>query len=227
MVIARTNMQFPRLIIATFAVFLAVTIAAVGTVWWLRQEAIETANRDDSNLAAILAGQISNSIDEIERVVDETQTKLLAHEGALSRTALSAKSTQDLILHQLSQVPGAAFIGIIDRRGIIASTTQRWPIPEIDVSYTPHFQHFISNPDDPGVYVSKLQVGKLYTGRVVIFSKRLVGPHDGFNGIIAVAVSSTYFQKSYEAISRRNNHSSVPRPRDQQLRSDAVFLAMA
>ncbi|MGN6590486.1 MAG: bifunctional diguanylate cyclase/phosphodiesterase [Sphingomicrobium sp.] len=197
---AHTHSHFRHLIVATSAVFIAVILAAACTLWWLKKEAIETANRDDTNLATILAGQIANSIAEIERVVDQTQASLAEGEG-LSPSALRMKGTHDLLLGKIARLPAAAFIGIVDSKGHIASSSERWPISDIDVSYTPHFKHFQSHPEDPGVFVSKLQVGKITRGRVVIFSKRLIGPGESFHGVVVVGVNSTYFQNSYEAIS--------------------------
>jgi diguanylate cyclase (GGDEF)-like protein len=106
-----------------------------------------------------------------------------------------------LLLEQLAELPDAALMGVVDRTGLLASTTQKWPIPEIDVSDTPHYEHFRKNPQDDDIYVSKIQLGKLYNKKVVFFSKRMVDANGDFSGLIVVGVNATYFQKSYEAIS--------------------------
>jgi len=199
-----SNSRFRRLILATSAVFLAVTVAALSTVWWLRTQAIETANRDDSHIATILAGQISNSIAQIESVIDQTQIRLQQNPSADTAAMagiLRSKSTHLLLLNQLAELPDAALIGVVDRNGVLASTTQKWPIPAIDVSDTPHYEHFRKNPEDGGIYVSKMQLGKLYNRKVVFFSKRMLDRAGEFIGLIVVGVNATYFQRSYEAIS--------------------------
>ena len=199
-----SHSRFGQLILATSAVFIAVTVAALSTVWWLRTQAIETANRDNSHIAAILAGQISNSIAEIEKVIDQTESKLQqtvpADAAAVSRI-LRSESTHMLLSEQLAELPDAALMGVVDRNGQLVSTTQKWPIPEIDVSDTPHYEHFRKNPQDDGIYVSKIQLGKLYNKKVVFFSKRMLDAGGDFLGLIVVGVNATYFQRSYQAIS--------------------------
>jgi diguanylate cyclase (GGDEF)-like protein/PAS domain S-box-containing protein len=193
---------FHTLIVIAGGVICTAGLAIGLTIWWLRSDAIDAAYRDNSNLAAVLGDQISNSVHSIDLVLDEVKTALEARgqraPGDFDRI-LRDNSTHQYILERLSHLPQAVLIGLADRNGRLANTTQQWPTPSIDVSDSAHFQHF-KRIDDNGIYISNAQIERIRKEKVIFFSRRIDGADKTFLGVVVVGVKLTYFQHIYESL---------------------------
>lgn len=178
---------------------------AIGlTIWWLRSDAIDSAYRDSGNLAAVLRGQISNSADLIDEVLDDVQAELksrgpLAPEN--SDRILREDRVHQFITERLAHLPNAVLVGLIDQNGKMANTTQEWPTPNIDLSNTPHYQHF-KHVDDGGIYITSAQIEHINKIAVIFFSRRINDANKNFLGVVSIGVSLSYFQQIYESIAR-------------------------
>ncbi len=207
---------FHTLIAIAGGVICAAGLAIGLTIWWLRSDAIYEAYRENSNLAAVLSGQISNSVHSIDLVLDEMQTALEAR-GQQAQSdfdrILRGDSTHQFILERLSHLRQAVFIGLVDKNGKIANTTQQWPTPSIDVSGSAHFQYF-KHTDDNGIYISKSQIDHIRKEKVIFFSRRISGADKTFLGLVVVGVKLMYFQHIYESIASQTGLSVLFLHRD-------------
>ena len=192
-----------RFLIIIACSLICTAVTAIGlTIWWLRSEAIANAYRDSGNLATVLGGQISNSVHSIDLVLDEVRTELLERRKQSASDfghVIREDSTHRFLMDRLSHLPQAVLVGIVDKNGILANTTQEWPLPKIDVSDAPHYGHF-RTIDDKGVYISKLQIGRILNKKVVFFSKRIDDDNNQFLGVVVVGVGLAYFHRVYESI---------------------------
>ncbi|MGD0025134.1 MAG: EAL domain-containing protein [Xanthobacteraceae bacterium] len=186
------------------------------TIWWLRSDAIDDAYRDSGNLAVVLGGEISNSVHSIDLVLDEIKTALEARGQQAPSDfdrILREDGTHQFILERLSHLQQAVLIGLADKNGKLANTTQQWPSPSVDVSDSAHFQHF-KRIDDNGIYISNSQVDRIRKEKVIFFSRRINGADHTFLGVVVVGVKLTYFQHIYESIASRSGLSLLFLHRD-------------
>jgi len=90
--------------------------------------------------------------------------------------------------------------------GQVATTTQRWPAPKIDVADRDYFQHFKSEKDG-GIYISNLLTNRITAERMIFVSKTVNGPDNKFFGVVLVGLGVSYFESIYKSITPLHDQS--------------------
>ena len=144
------------------------------------------------------------SIDSIlNEIISQEKSRGVQTERNFDRV-LRDESAHQLLIAKIAALQQAAFIGLVNKNGILVNSTQQSLSPEIDVSNSPHFQFFEKN-DVKDIYISNAQVDRLKGIPVVFFSKRISGTNNEFLGVVVVGVKLTYFQHIYESIASLRN----------------------
>ena len=203
----------------------AAAVAIGLTIYSLRVDAIAEASRDSSNLAVVLADQISNSIQSIDLILSEikAEEELRSAEmpNQFDRVQWS-EDTHQYLVERLSHLPQADFITLADKNGKLVNTTQQWPTPKVDLSDRPYFRHF-NNNDDQGLFIGDVLINRVVGTQFVSFAKRINDGDNSFLGVVLVGVRLTYLQNVYQSIAslprpilcvatpRRHHHRALPR----------------
>ncbi len=189
---------------------LGLSAGAVGwTVWQLRVDAIRAAIADSGNIAAVLADQLSRSIESIDTVLLDlaTQTKGLDIESAEGLRAAYAKPAFYRSLIKLrDRLPQVFNIVIADASGQIVVSTAAWPVPNLNVADRDYFNDSRTRTDD-GPSTSIPIDNRINGTRTVVFARRLEDAGGRFLGIVYAGVNSKYFEDIYE--STQSVHSLV------------------
>src|ERR1022692_4643138 len=190
---------------------------AIGlTIWWLHSDAIADASTDSSNLATVLAHQMDNSVQSIDLILTEIKDQEIiraAQEANNFDRVLRGEDTYQFLMERLSHLQQAEFIGLVDKNGILVSTTRQWPSSKISLSDRAYFQHFKNN-DDKAVYISNSLIDRVKGLQVIIFSKRINDANNAFLGVAVVGVRLAYFQQIYESIASISHQSFLFLHRD-------------
>ena len=207
---------FRSLIAVAVGVICAAALTIALTIWWLHSEAIAGAFRDSGNLAEVLAGQTASSIQSIDLILTEIKAEEEIRSAQLpddfDRVG-RGEGTYQYLVERLSHLPQADFITLVDKNGMLANSTLRWPTPGIDLSDRAYFQHF-KNHDDKGIYISNALISRIAGTQFVSFTKRINDANDAFLGAVVVGVRLAYFQKSYEFIASLPDQSFLLLHRD-------------
>jgi len=190
-------------LVAVAGAILGIAALALGlTVWWLRSDAIADASKNAANLAAVLAEQTTRSVQSVSLILDEIQEHL-KRVGATTpdafRRLLRGEETYKVLTERLSHLSNATLIALIDDKGLLVSSTNKWPLPPTDVSDHENFQHF-RNIDDGGIYIAKPVIDRFTGQPIILFSKRLNDANKVFVGMISVGVRVSYFHQIYDSI---------------------------
>ena len=192
-------------------VFGLITLSALAiglTVWGLRSDAIEDADRNTGNIAAVLSEQLSRSIQSVDIVLTDVREELKENE-LTDKTFDHYVSRYELyqsLKEQLGRLSQANFIAIIDKDGRAATTTQQWPAPKADVADRDYFQHFRDNNDNR-IYISSLLSSRVTGGQTVFLSKRINGVNNEFLGVVLIGLRLSYFENVYKLITPLHNQS--------------------
>jgi len=210
-----------RSLVAVAGGILGTAAIALGlTVWWLRSDAIDDASKNAANLAIVLAEQTTRSVQAIELVLNEVQDHARSV-GATTpdafRRLLAGANTYDLLTDRLTHLSNAALVALIDDRGRLVSSSNRWPLPPTDLSDHENFRHFRDN-DDKGIYVAKPLVDRFTAEKIVLFSKRMTGANNEFVGMVSVGVKLSYFEQVYGSLD------SLPDQTFVLLRADGTII---
>ena len=112
---------------------------------------------------------------------------------------LGGFDTHQRLADRLSQLPQADFIGLVGTDGRLASTSQQWPRPPIDVSDRDYFD-YLKNHDEKSLFISNAETARGQGTVVVFFSKRINRANGMFFGVAVIGVKLTYFQAIYQSI---------------------------
>ena len=124
---------------------LGVSASAVGwTIWQLRTDAIRAAISESGNIATVLAGQLSRSLQSIDAVLLEVKkaTKDLDIDTPPGfRAAFNRRAFRASLLEHLNRLPQAFNIAVADEQGqLVVSTASFLPAPDINVADRDYFE---------------------------------------------------------------------------------------
>lgn len=182
---------------------LAAAVVAVGlSVWRQHDYAVSEGYREVENLATVLSEQTNHSLQSIDLLLNDVQSKLESF-GAMPpeafRRLIQSEDTYNLLNKRLSNLSHVSSIGYADKSGQLLVSTNQWPLQPIDISDRERFQHFKNN-DDKGTFVAKPVINRVTGVSTIYFSRRFNDANNELLGIISVGVELGYFQHIYSSI---------------------------
>jgi diguanylate cyclase (GGDEF)-like protein len=181
-------------------VLIGLSIGAVGfTIWQLRNDAIRSAIVDTGNIATILAGQFSRSLNLIDGMLLEIRGRSKGVDidtPAKLRGIYGTKEMHDAMRAHLATLPHMFNIVIADQNGQLVVSTAAWPTPAINVGDRDYFKAAQARLD--GRLSTSVPIRNRIDGnRTIVFARRLETPDGGFAGIVFASVNSDYFEAIY------------------------------
>jgi diguanylate cyclase (GGDEF)-like protein len=182
---------------------LGLSAGAVGwTIWQLRQYAIRTAIADTGSISAVLAGQLSQSLQSIDAVlleVTNSQKELALDSPAKLRSAYDNSAFQRTLRQRLARLPQIFALVIADENGQLVVSTAKWPTPSINIADRDYFQSARTRRD--GQLSASVPIKNRINGtQTIVFARRLESPNGRFVGVIFASVNSKYFEAIYGSI---------------------------
>src|SRR6185369_7489590 len=184
-------------------VLLGVSAGAVGfTIWQLRNDAIGAAVAEAGNIATLLAGQLSRSIQSIDAVLMEVKrsTKGSGLETSSGfRSAFEHEEFQESLTEYRNRLPQTFNLAIADRDGNLTVSTAAWPTPAINIADRDYFQEARDRPGDR--LVTSIPIKNRIDGsQTIVFARRLENPRGDFAGVIFSGVNTRHFEDIYGSV---------------------------
>jgi hypothetical protein len=181
-------------------VLLGLSVGAVGfTIWQLRNDAIDAAIADTGNIATILAGQLSRSLNTVDATLVDikgaSQNRAIDTPQRL-RAVYGNKEMHDAMRRHLATLPHIFNIVIADADGQLVVSTAAWPTPAINVRDRDYFINARSRSD--GRLSASVPIRNRIDGnQTIVFASRLETANGAFAGVIFASVNSDYFEAIY------------------------------
>jgi diguanylate cyclase (GGDEF)-like protein len=179
---------------------LGLSAGAVGwTVWQLRTDAIRTAISDTGNIAAVLAGQLSRSLQSIDDVLLEIKspTKNADIDRSVDiRAGFNRRGFFRTLVRYRDRLPQVFNLAIADEHGQVVVSTAGWPTPDVNVADRDYFNDARTRIDG-GLSTSVPIANRINGTRTIVFSRRLEDSSGNFTGIVYASVNSKYFADIY------------------------------
>ena len=177
------------------------------------------SRRTTDNLAQILAEQTARTLQPVDLTLREVVGRLTAS-GITTQGAAGAwrsKATFDLLTDRLKGLPQADVLSIASADGHVVNFSRRFPAPRMDVSGRDFFR-YLSTHDDHALFISAPACLYL-TGKWTVFLARRINDADGaFAGVVTAAVTLSYFEDFYRAVTPASDAVTL-------LRRDGLILA--
>ena len=167
-------------------------------LWHGHREALEQAERDVHNLAAILEQDIAGKLLLIDYALVEIANLV---ESDLRSDAPGAVFADAEWLHRRRlRLPGASGLGVIDARGIVTEATTIPGTPRLDISDREYFQKIRDNPG-MGLYVSLPYEARTARGEWRFnLTRAFVRPDGSFGGIVVATMDLAKVAASFGTI---------------------------
>jgi signal transduction histidine kinase len=203
-------------------VLAALTILGGGiAIWDMRQREIDDAKGDMRNLGMVLASQASGSIQMIDSLLREIQTRsndLGIRTSDEFRQRLGGSAIQQFLRERLKNLPQARATGLFDAEGVLVNSSRDAPIANYSIADRDYYQYVRDHPED-AVFVS-LPAKDRGTGPVSVFLvRRVAGPDGAFLGLAVASVNLESLLEFYRSISEERGIAVT------LLRRDGTMLA--
>jgi diguanylate cyclase (GGDEF)-like protein len=182
---------------------LSLAVVAIAlTVMGLRSDAADDAADDSSNIATVLAGQISHSVQSVDLVISEIVERITANPAETSdmfRKQTEGRLTFHYLVDRLERLPQASVVTIIDSTGKLWNTTRRWPRPNVDLSDRDYFRQALAQRS-PKLIIGGPQQNRVTGTWTMCFGRRVETPAGEFLGMVIIGVETQYFHQIYDSI---------------------------
>jgi len=184
-------------------VLLGVSASAVGfTIWQLRNDAIGASITETGNIATLLAGQLSRSIQSVDAVLMEVKrsTKGATLETISGfRAAFQFQEFQEALTEHRNRLPQTFNLAIADRNGNLTVSTAGWPTPAINITDRDYFKEARDHPGDRLVVSIPIR-NRIDGSQTIVFARRLEDSSKVFAGVMFAGVSTRHFEDIYGSI---------------------------
>jgi diguanylate cyclase (GGDEF)-like protein len=175
--------------------------AVVWTIWQLRADAISTAVSETGNIASVLAGQLSRSLQSIDSALLEIKRSVEA-QGIESPSAFQAvidgREFSESLAKHLPRLPQVFSIAIADREGQIVISTAGWAATRFNVAGRDFFWKARDRRDGQ-LTTSIPAVNRVNDKQTIVFARRLEDSKGNFVGVVLAGVNTKYFEDIYGA----------------------------
>lgn len=211
-----------RQIVAIGAALIAITaVWATISIWNERVTAIQAARTDSTDLAVVLAEDVSRLFQSVDLVLNEMQQEVRSRELVTENAfagSLSDAQTKLLLGDRLKHLPQVQSINFIDGNGREVNSSWKAMPAGVDVSGRDFFTHF-RNTDDRSLFISA-PVKSRVTGHWTIYlARRIDGPNGTFLGVATAGLEASYFEEFYRTVTRAARGSVT------LMRADGMMLA--
>lgn len=210
-----------RSLIGIALVLVGLGVVAIGlTVWALRDDVLKEAAADTANIATVLAGQTTRSMQAIDMIATDIEERFSRHNRVDYPSYLvdmRNEETWNYLVERQARLPHLEVTALVDKNGMVANTTRMWPPPRLDLSDRDYFKYHQSNPSSD-LYISALLKNRFTEERNVFMTKRIHGPDGEFLGVVLMGVKLSYFQHIHSSITSAQNLSFL------FLRNDGTVL---
>jgi signal transduction histidine kinase len=219
---ARRSGDLGRRLWLVCALIVAVALATGAVViWQLRQAALANSERELTNLGVVLAEQTSRTLQSVDLVLREVQSRVAAlgiRTQEQFRAEMVGEQSHQFLVSRLRNLPQADAIALIAADGKLLDWTRDEQVPRTDFSDRDYFRH-LSTHDDSETFISEPARGRFTDKWLMFVARRLNDPDGRFLGVVTGLIDTQYLEDFYQTISM------VPGELVTVLRRDGVVIA--
>jgi len=192
----------------TLLIGLTITLAWV-LLSSLRDEHIADSKRDLEGVATVLAESLDRTFQSIglvqTAVIERIQRLGIASVEDLHRQMSDYDTHQDL-RHRIDALPYIDAIVLTDPDGHLVNLSRTWPIPSTKVPAEDPAQAFKSDPRLT-VFVGEPLQSPVTGTWILPLAHKLSGTNGEFLGVVLGVIRLQYFERLFEAVAGKNDHS--------------------
>lgn len=180
----------PWLILFGLVLMLAIAVGTALTVEKSRENTIADAKKRLESAVLLSARHFDQQLGDFAALQDNVIAEMESHGIASPEIFGSVMGT--LAVHEILRAEkggwtDVAGVNLFDFRGTLINSSQWWPVPDISISDRTYFNRLRDN-GAPLLAVQAVS-GRLSASPVIVFGRRISGPHGEFLGVVTRAIA--------------------------------------
>jgi diguanylate cyclase (GGDEF)-like protein len=191
------------LILCAAALVLAITLGMGYLALQYRERALEVAERELSNTALLLSRHFDQQLSDLQHVHDDVVSYMRA--GGIDTAdqfekTMSLLSAHEMLRTRLAALPHVGTLNLFNAKGWLINSSEKWPVPDLNISDRQYFSDFVSGKTGSGVAVEPL-VSRVTGKWTTIFARKIVGPNGEIIGFSSRGVEPSHFEDFVASLS--------------------------
>ena len=183
------------------AVILAIALGTSLMISSIRDREITRTEQELESTARLLAKQFDGHLETFEAVPKSVAKYLASNSGSARDFALLAGTEHFHIFlkEKLSDASDFAGVNIFDSEGRFLNSSERWPVPPLNLSDRPYFQSFKLNANSPPALIQLVQ-SRVSKGTTIVLARKVLSPSGDFMGMVTRSISPERFESFFSTI---------------------------
>ncbi len=190
------------LIVGGIALVVAIVLGTAMIVGMFRERALHRTERELGNTVLLLAHHFDQQLEDFVTVQREIVTQI--HLVGVSSPSEFRNLTVTPEMHEMlkAKVSGnsdIAGVNIFDADGQLVNSSERWPVPNLNVADRKYFQAFKSGSAKTPILVELVR-GRFASGWATVISHEVTGPQGEFLGTVSRAITPDSFESFFASM---------------------------
>src|SRR2546423_12552719 len=184
------------------AVLIAAIIAGTGiVVSSFRDREIQRSERELENTVHLLARHFDRQLESFESVHRALGAEIEHRVKTPDefRRILSTEEVHHLIRNKISDSVDFAGVNLFDSDGSFINSSERWPVPSVNLSDRKYFKNFKAHLNNSPVLIELVE-SRVSRGRTIVIARKISGANSEFLGMITRSIAPEYFEAFFSSV---------------------------
>jgi hypothetical protein len=166
-----------------------------------RDRALAATERQLENTVQLLTRHFDRQLEDFESIQKSVAAEIQRqiHSPEQLKQLLSTEGFHRYLRAKVSEASDFAGINIFDADGGYINSSEKWPIPPINLSDRHYFQELKSGSTERQVLIELVQ-SHISNGRTVIVARKISGPAGEFLGVVTRSISPDVFESFFSSV---------------------------
>jgi PAS domain S-box-containing protein len=167
-------------------VLISAIIAGTGlVVSSFRDREIHRSERELENTVHLLAGHFDRQIESFESIHKSVATEIERRVKTPDefRSILSTEEVHRLLRNKISDSVDFAGVNLFDSDGVFINSSERWPVPSLNLSDRKYFKTFKADSNSSPVLIELVE-SRVAQGRTIVIARKILGANGEFLGMV-------------------------------------------
>ncbi len=183
------------------ALILAIALGTSLMISSVRDREISRTEKELESTVRLLANQFDGHIENFEAVPRSVATYLAANSQTTDQfnELASSESFHRFIREKLSDTTDFAGVNVFDANGRFLNSSERWPVPSLDLSDRKFFRSLKSQANGAPVLI-QLVDSRVAKGSAIVIARRITSANGDFLGMVTRNISPERFEMFFSTI---------------------------
>jgi diguanylate cyclase (GGDEF)-like protein len=184
------------------ALILAIALGTSLMISSVRDREIKRTGQELEGSVRLLAKQFDENIQTFEAVPKSVVSYLVRKTNTPEqfRDLASSEGFHRLLREKISDTTDFAGVNVFDAEGNFLNSSERWPVPSVNLSDRTFFKTFKMEPASSSASLIQLVDSRVSKGSAIVFARRVSTSNGTFLGMVTRSISPARFESFFSTI---------------------------